>query len=68
MAKKTHKMDDMLKTIEELRTEVRELRDLVNVLVSIVMNRTSPDPDDLLEYDSDFVDMDEIEKDFRFSM
>lgn len=57
--------DDITKSIEDLRAEVRELREMVNMLVDIIVNMES---DDSTEFEHDFFDINKLEKDPRFSM
>jgi hypothetical protein len=57
--------DDLAKSIEELRAEVKELREMVNMLVDIIVNMESDDSGD---FDHDFFDINKFDKDPRFSM
>ena len=61
----TESKDDLAKSIEDLRAEVRELREMVNMLVDIIINMES---DDSSDFENDFFDMHKFEKDARFSM
>ena len=65
MTKKSEKNDDLVKSIEDLRAEVRELREMVNMLVDIIVNMEN---DDAGEVDHDYFDLTRFEKDTRFSM
>ena len=57
--------DEIAKSIEDLRAEVKELREMVNMLVDIIINMES---DDSTDFENDFFDMRKFEKDARFSM
>ena len=57
--------EDLVKSIEELKTEVRELRELVNMLVDIIMNMEG---EEVQEFDANFTGLDEVDKHNRFSM
>jgi len=62
MAKKE---EELLRSIEELRTEVRELREVVNMLVDIIMNM---DQDEGGEGEFDLPGLDGMDPRGRFSM
>ena len=57
--------EELAKSIEDLRAEVRELREMVNMLVDIIVNM---DNDDSGDFEHDFFDFNKFEKDPRFSM
>ncbi|WP_455391853.1 hypothetical protein [[Eubacterium] cellulosolvens] len=61
----TESTDDLAKSIEDLRAEVRELREMVNMLVDIIVNMES---DDGPEFENDYFDLHKLERDSRFSM
>jgi hypothetical protein len=61
----TKREDDITKSIEDLRAEVRELREMVNMLVDIIVNMESDDSGD---FEHDFFDLNKFDKDPRFSM
>ena len=61
----TETNDDLAKSIEDLRAEVRELREMVNMLVDIIVNMES---DDGPEFEHDYFDLHKLERDSRFSM
>lgn len=61
----TDKNDDLAKSLEDLRAEVRELREMVNMLVDIIVNMES---DDGPEFENDYFDLHKLERDSRFSM
>jgi len=57
--------EDLVKSIEELKTEVKQLRELVNMLVDIIMNMEG---EDIPEFDANFTGLDEVDRHNRFSM
>lgn len=57
--------EDIAKSIEDLRAEVRELREMVNMLVDIIVNMET---DEGPEFDHDYFNLHKIDKDQRFSM
>jgi hypothetical protein len=57
--------DEIAKSIEDLRAEVKELREMVNMLVDIIVNMESDDSGD---FENDYFDINKFEKDPRFSM
>ena len=61
----TKKDEELAKSIEDLRAEVRELREMVNMLVDILVNMETDDTGDL---GNDYFDINKFEKDSRFSM
>ena len=61
----TKEQEDLAKSIEDLRAEVRELREMVNMLVDIIVNMEG---DDTGEVSNDYFDINRFEKDPRFSM
>jgi hypothetical protein len=61
----TETKEDLSRSLEDLRAEVRELREMVNMLVDIIVNM---DNDDSGEFDNNFFDFNKFEKDQRFSM
>ena len=61
----TDNKDDVAKSIEDLRAEVRELREMVNMLVDIIVNMEGDDTGDV---SNDYFDFNRFEKDTRFSM
>ena len=62
---KTKEKEELAKSIEDLRTEVRELREMVNMLVDIIVNMES---DEGAEFESDFFNMHKLDHNTRFSM
>ena len=61
----TESKDDLAKSIEDLRAEVRELREMVNMLVDIIVNMESDEGSD---FEQDYFDLHKIDRDQRFSM
>ncbi len=61
----TKKDEELAKSIEDLRTEVRELREMVNMLVDLIVNMEGDDNGDL---GNGYFDINKFEKDTRFSM
>jgi hypothetical protein len=61
----TEDKDDLAKSIEDLRAEVRELREMVNMLVDIIVNMESDEGSD---FDQNYFDLHKIDRDQRFSM
>jgi hypothetical protein len=61
----TESKAELAKSIEDLRTEVRELREMVNMLVDIIVNLEN---DDGPEFENEYFDLHKLEKDSRFSM
>ena len=59
------KDEDLVKSIEELKSDVRELRDLVNMLVDIIINMEG---EEVQEYDANFGGLENLDKFNRFSM
>ena len=59
------KDEDLVKSIEELKSDVRELRDLVNMLVDIIINMEG---EEVQEYDANFGGLENLDKFSRFSM
>jgi hypothetical protein len=57
--------DELAKSLEDLRAEVRELREMVNMLVDIIVNMES---DEGTDFDQNYFDMHKMERDQRFSM
>jgi hypothetical protein len=57
--------EDLVKSIEELKTEVKQLRELVNMLVDIIMNMEG---EEVPEFDANFTGLDEVDRHNRFSM
>ena len=57
----------MLETIEGLRSEVRELRTVVNMLVEIISNIDTPDEMDF-DPDSNMMDYDTLFKSGKYCM
>ncbi len=57
--------EDLVKSIEELKTEVKQLRELVNMLVDVIMNMEG---EEVQEFDANFTGLDEVDKHNRFSM
>jgi len=62
---KNRSKEDLAKSIEDLRAEVRELREMVNILVDIIVNMES---EETADFDNDYFDIHKFEKDSRFSM
>jgi t-SNARE complex subunit (syntaxin) len=56
---------ELAKSLEDLRAEVKELREMVNMLVDLVINM---DHDDAPDYETDFMDFGSLQRDQRFSM
>ena len=63
--KTTPEKEDLKKSIEELRTEVKQLRELVNLLVEIFVNM---EQDDLPEFDPELFPMDKYSHHNHFTM
>ena len=61
----TETKEELAKSIEDLRAEVRELREMVNMLVDIIVNMET---DEGPEFDNDYFNMHKLESDSRFSM
>jgi hypothetical protein len=61
----TKNSEELAKSLEDLRAEVKELREMVNMLVDLVINM---EHEDTPEFDSDFMDFGPLSKDHRFSM
>ena len=61
----TESNDELAKSIEDLRTEVRELREMVNMLVDIIVSMES---DDGPEFENDFFNLHKLDNESRFSM
>ena len=61
----TKNSEELSKSLEDLRAEVKELREMVNMLVDLVINL---EHDEAPEFDSDFMDFGPLTKDHRFSM
>jgi hypothetical protein len=59
------KNDELAQSIEDLRAEVRELREMVNMLVDIIVNMENDDQGDI---ENEYFDMNRFDKDPRFSM
>ncbi|UCH88363.1 MAG: hypothetical protein JSV49_08865 [Thermoplasmata archaeon] len=59
------KSEELAKSLEDLRAEVKELREMVNMLVDLVINM---DHEESPDYDSDFMDFGSLQRDHRFSM
>jgi len=57
--------EDLAKSLEDLRAEVKELRELVDMLVGLVINM---EQDESLDFDGDFMDFGPLNRDNRFSM
>ena len=61
----TETKEELAKSIEDLRAEVRELREMVNMLVDIiVIMETDEGP----EFDNDYFNLHKLDHDSRFSM
>jgi len=56
---------ELVKSIDELRSEVKQLRELVNLLVEIIVNM---EQDDLPDYDPDVFPIDKYNHRNHFSM
>jgi hypothetical protein len=65
--KKEENDEQMLRTIEDLRSEVRELRTMVNMLVEIIASIESPDDMDL-DLDTNMMDYDSLFKSGKYCM
>ncbi len=61
----TKDKEELAKSIEDLRAEVRELREMVNMLVDIIVNMET---DDTPEFDNDYMNIHKLDNDSRFSM
>ena len=61
----TKKSEELAKSLEDLRAEVKELREMVNMLVDLVINM---EHEESPEFESDFMDFGSLQKDHRFSM
>jgi hypothetical protein len=61
----TKKSDELAKNLEDLRAEVKELREMVNMLGDLVINM---EHDETPEYEPEFMDFGSLNKDHRFSM
>jgi hypothetical protein len=59
--------EQVLKTIEDLRSEVRELRTMVNMLVEMIVSMDNPDELDL-DLDSNMMDYDTVFKSGKYCM
>lgn len=59
--------EQVLKTIEDLRSEVRELRTMVNMLVEMIVSMENPDELDL-ELESNMMDYDSVFKSGKYCM
>lgn len=59
------KSDELAKSLEELRAEVKELRELVDMLVGLVINM---EQEESLDFESDFMDFGPLNRDNRFTM
>ena len=59
--------EKVLRTIEDLRSEVRELRSMVNVLMEIIVNMETQDDLDL-EMESNMMNYDPLLKSGRYCM
>lgn len=59
------KNDELAQSLEDLRAEVRELREMVNMLVDIIVNMENDDQGDI---ENEYFDMNRFDKDPRFSM
>ena len=62
---KTKEKEELAKSIEDLRTEVRELREMVNMLVDIIVNMET---DDGADFENDYFNMHKLDNNSRFSM
>lgn len=56
---------ELLKSMNELRSEVKQLRELVNLLVEIIVNM---EQDDIPDFDPDVFPMDKYNHRNHFSM
>jgi hypothetical protein len=61
----TESNDELAKSLEDLRAEVRELREMVNMLVDIIVSMES---DDGPEFENDFFNLHKLDNESRFSM
>ncbi|MGA1847718.1 MAG: hypothetical protein ACMUHB_00125, partial [Thermoplasmatota archaeon] len=59
--------EQVLKTIEDLRSEVRELRTMVNMLVEMIVSMDNPDELDL-DLESNMMDYDTVFKSGKYCM
>ena len=57
--------DELTRSIEDLREEVRELRQMVNMLVDIIVNMEYDEGNDV---ENEFFNLQKFEKDSHFSM
>jgi hypothetical protein len=67
VAKNPHKDEEVLKTIEDLRSEVRELRNMVNILVEMLVSLETNDDIDL-DMDPNMMSYDPLLKSGRYCM
>ena len=63
--KKEASNEELLKSVDELRDEVKQLRELVNLLVEIIVNM---EQDDLPDFDPEVFPIDKYNQNNRFSM
>lgn len=59
--------EQVLRTIEDLRSEVRELRTMVNMLVEMIVSMENPDEMEL-ELESNMMDYDSVFKSGKYCM
>jgi hypothetical protein len=57
--------EELAKSIEDLRAEVRELREMVNMLVDIIVNMET---DEGADFDNEYFNFNKLDRDSRFSM
>ena len=62
---KGNKKEELAKSIEDLRAEVRELREMVNMLVDIIVNMET---DEGADFDNEYFNFNKLDRDSRFSM